>query len=99
MAKKIHQFKNIALKQNILIDDSNKKNYFPVIKLGIQGAPGVKFSLNDGGNIEIGRYGIYELDLTNLGGLITSIVFPDDEVNEKYKANIIVDIVYEGRDS
>ena len=99
MAKRIHQFKNIALNDNILTDDLNNKDYFPVIKLGIQAVPGVKFSLNGGGNIEIGRYGIYELDLTNLGGLITSIIFPNDEVNEEHKADIIVDIVYEGGDS
>lgn len=90
MAKKIHQFTGITAGINIIAE------YFPVIKLGIQAPAGTQFILNGGSSaITVGNYGIYELDLTNLGGLINSIVFKEnDEINQ-----VIVDIVYEGGDS
>ena len=89
MSKKIYQFTGLKeTNKNIL-----ENGYFPVIKLGIQGPEGTKFKLNNGGEISIGRYNIYELDLTNLGGLITSLIFVSDPTG------VIVDIVYEGGDS
>jgi hypothetical protein len=72
------------------MNDNILKDHFPVYKLGIQGPAGTKFYLNGGQQpITIGKYGIYELDLTNLGGFISSLSF------EKTDATIIVDIVYE----
>lgn len=44
-----------------------------VVALGIQGKPGTTFKINGGNNIVIGKTGIYELDLTNGLGLITSL--------------------------
>ena len=87
MAKQVHQ---------IIIDkSSNEKNviegYNPVVKLGIQGPSGTTFQINNGSIIEIGTYGIYELDLIGLGGQIKSLVF----TNIGDEGSIIVDIVYE----
>jgi hypothetical protein len=36
--------------------------------LGIQAPPGTQFTINGGSLIEVGMYGIYELDLENIGG-------------------------------
>lgn len=83
MARKIKQFTSVVEGKDILID------YSPVYKLGIQGPPDTTFKINTGTPIKIGPYGIYEIDLTRLGGQITSLVF--DKSSEK----VIVDIVYE----
>ena len=94
MAKKIHQFIGVQANQNILTPNEEIK-YLPVIKLGIQGPAGTRFRLNGSNSswITIGKYGIYELDLTNLGGFINSLEF------ENANQNIVVDIVYEGGSS
>ena len=94
---KIHQFlfnkENERLNENIL--EVSGKKYFPVIKLGIQAPPGIRFTINGGGKIEIGAYGIYELDLSGGLGKITDITFSDEKLlGESEK--ILVDIVYEG---
>lgn len=86
MSKKIHQFTAVENGVNLLED------YFPVIKLGIQGKPNTEFKINGGSVITIGYSGIYELDLTNLGGLIYSLVFTNIGEDD----NIVVDIIYEG---
>ena len=86
---KIHQFVYTELpteNENIL------GNKIPVIKLGIQGQPNVSFSINDGNNIILGQYGIYELDLSGIGQII-SLKFNGGNVDENRK--LIVDIVYE----
>ena len=85
MAKAIHQIAgNITAKINVLED------YSPVFKLGIQGPADTVFYLNGSEHpIKIGKYGIYELDLTNLGGFIGSLIF------EESSDSIIIDIVYE----
>lgn len=51
-----------------------------VTKLGIQGTPGAIFRINGGNTITLGQYGIYELDVTGLGYLISFIVtsLPED---------------------
>ena len=89
MAKKIHQFTSIQENTNILV------NYTPVVKLGIQGPEGTTFQINDGSDIKIGKYLIYELDLTGLGGQIYSLKFKEGQ----FLDSIIVDIVYEGGNS
>ena len=88
---KIHQFvfddgESLFNENNILGDK------VPVVKLGIQGQPNVSFSINGGNNIILGQYGIYELDLSGIGQII-SLKFNGGSVSDK---NIlIVDIVYE----
>ena len=60
-----------------------------VISLGIQGFPGDTFTINsDGTDIKLGKTGIYELDLTNGLGLITSLKF--SVINN----NVLIDILY-----
>lgn len=76
--------------------DNNRnvlENYSGVTRLGIQGAPGIEFSINEGGTIVMGQYGIYELDLSNGLGVITNLQFtryPENAVQKK----IYIDIVY-----
>lgn len=65
--------------------------YGSVVQLGIQGAPGTKFVLNEGGAITLGTYGIYELDLTGGIGKVISISFPKQTLVE----DVYIDMVYE----
>ena len=67
-----------------------------VTMLGMQAAPGTQFRINNGGIIEMGFYGIYELNLEHIGGAITSIVLvaPSPEFGSK-DTSIIIDIIYE----
>lgn len=69
-----------------------------ITHLGIQGAPGTKFYLNNGPHpITIGFTGIYELNLEGLGH-IYSIRFDKDSI-EQYNQNnacLLIDIVYQG---
>ena len=69
--------KNIKKNKNILEGKL-------VIKIGIQGPAGTKFTLNNGSNIEIGAYGIYELDITGLGYItdMRLISLPNDNNND-----------------
>lgn len=65
-----------------------------VSMLGIQATPGTPFKLNGGGEIQIGFYGTYELDLSRFGGLIKSIEVKPAASYPK-DAKIIIDILYE----
>jgi hypothetical protein len=47
-----------------------------VTQLGIQASPGTIFTLNNGTDIQIGKTGIYELDLEGLTYL-TNLVFTE----------------------
>ena len=80
----------------IVINKSSTDNiiqqYYPVYKLGIQAPPSSKFMINNSGTITMGSSGIYELDLSNLGGQIFSLVF-----NELNGQEAIIDMVYEGK--
>lgn len=76
-------------------------NYKLVSKLGIQGPIGLKFYLNNGEYpITIGKTGIYELDLENIGRINSirfdradiSTFFPSDNLTNR----LLIDIVYEG---
>lgn len=68
--------------------------FTPVAKLGICGAPGTKFRINGGSEIEIGAYGIYELDLSNGLGVIASLEFTFVEFDEDTPI-LLVDFVSE----
>jgi hypothetical protein len=65
--------------------------------LGIQAMPGTRFRINDGGDMEIGLYGIYELDLVRIGGTVTSIKIQQVKnlPTESNNSKIIVDVLYE----
>ena len=81
---KVAQIIKITTGENVL------KDYAPVIKIGIQAPEDTAFQLNNGSDIKMGKYGVYELDLEGLG-YIESLVFKGE-----IKDDIIVDIVYEG---
>lgn len=81
----IYQIKGVKAKENVL------ENKNAAIKLGIQAPPNTIFYISNLDNpISVGRYGIYELDLTYLGGRISFLAFAED--NDK----VIVDIICEG---
>ena len=61
----------------IIIKSASEKNQLEnklVTKLGVQGTPGATFQINGGNDITLGQYGIYELDVTGLGYLISFVV-------------------------
>ena len=109
MAKKIIQFRyfgeNNSKNYPATINASNLASgtvfdgYMPIIKLGIQALPGFKFRLNANlDNIIVGGIGMYELDLTNSSGYITSINCNDvslDLINKEKDAYLIIDLMYE----
>lgn len=78
------------------------QSYFPIFQLGVQALPGTKFYLNDAASpIIIGQTGIYELDLqeeteiSNMKFEKSSI----DTIAANPSAYLIVDIIYEGKES
>lgn len=97
-------------RKNILSEDNNGGlgNFYNVIQLGIQGAPGTRFWLNDAqgsdnsdvaAGIVLNWTGIFEIDLTGTGGEINSISFDgEDDTKNLYRGQnvkLIVDILYE----
>ncbi len=74
-------------------------DYPLVSQLGIQGPPGMRFYLNRGSDpITIGKTGIYELDLENIGRIF-AIRFNEQDLEELVQATdsrLLVDIVYNG---
>ena len=68
-----------------------------ITHLGLQASPGTTSFLNRSDNsIQIGKTGIYEIDVSGYG-YITSIIFSDDTLANVNEDNgIIIDIVYEG---
>lgn len=115
MANVVKQFRfysdNASLNQpsnatkSLLTSGRLFENYRPIIQLGIQTLPGVKFYLNAdvlSDPIIIGQTGIYELDLK--GDIeISSLTFDGssiDRISETPEAYLIIDIVYDdGRES
>ena len=109
MAKKIIQFryfgelndKNypLTITKAKLMSGVIFDGYTPIIKLGIQSLPGTKFRLNANQDyIMVGGTGLYELDMTQGSGVITSMNFDEisliniDENNDAY---LLIDILYE----
>ena len=68
-----------------------------VSHLGIQASPGTTFFLNGDNNpIQIGKTGIFEIDVTGYG-TINSIILTETSLNTVNEDNgIIIDIIYEG---
>lgn len=75
-------------------------NYTPIIQLGIQSLPGLKFNLNSNLDpIIIGASGMYELDLTDSSAHLTSLSFESESlelINNNPDGYLIIDIVYQG---
>ena len=85
--------KNKLTKGNIIND------YRLVSQLGIQGPPGLRFYLNKGNDpIIIGKTGIYELDLENIGRIFAIRFNAEDLENlvEKSDSRLLIDIIYDG---
>lgn len=107
--------KNFPLLENTSISENPNffwtnnvlENIGPIVKLGIQTLPGVKFSLN--GNmvnkntlLTIDHTGLYELDLTNVSASITTLSFDAASlilINSLDNASLIVDVAYYVADS
>ena len=74
-------------------------DYVPIVQLGVQALPGTRFNLNANiDSIVMGVSGMYELDLTNSSGKLTSLTFSKDSLDQIDKnpdGYLIVDIVYE----
>ena len=76
-------------------------DYRLISKLGIQAPVGMRFYLNNSDSpITIGKTGIYELDLENIGR-IYSIKFNDADVSKYFPTNnttnrLLIDIVFDG---
>lgn len=77
-------------------------SYYPIVQLGIQAMPGAKFYINvSDAPVIIGQTGIYELDLSGRTE-ISHLYFHREtmeQINELNNAALIVDIVYEDKDS
>ena len=75
-------------------------DYTPIIQLGIQSLPGLKFNLNTNLDpIVVGASGMYELDLSDSSAVLTSLTFEIDSlnlINENPDGYLIIDIVYQG---
>lgn len=111
MAKKIEQVRfynqNSALNQpkdlkmNRLVSGSVFNNKYPIIRLGIQTLPGVKFYLNHSTSpIVVGYTGIYDLDLEGITE-ITHLCFAAESVNminRNENSFLIVDFIYESEE-
>ena len=82
MLRKLKQFK-----QNFSKNEEVFNNKYKVVQLGIQTDPGIKFKINNGEELTIGKTGIYELSLGN-SIYITQLEFLQD-------VEAIVDILYE----
>lgn len=81
-----------------LLSGSLFGEYTPIVQLGIQTYPGVKFYLNNGDTpIIIGYTGIYELNVENVAE-INSLKFDATSLNQISKnenAYLIIDVIYE----
>lgn len=73
-------------------------NEIVAVSLGIQAPPNTVFKINDGDNIYIGATGIYELNLQQGLGTISSLVVLNADEVEDTSGNILIDILYEGSD-
>lgn len=107
MAKKIQQFRYYpngvsvypsGLSATKLSNGNAFAGYLPIIQLGIQTLPGVKFRLNGASNeIIVGSTGIYELDVSD-GAAITMLTFDAASlkmIDESGTGYLIVDILYD----
>lgn len=69
----------------------------PIVKLGIQTLPGVKFHLNNGlDSIMVGSTGVYELDLDGMTE-ITALCFEAESLNmiSSSEGSLLIDFIYD----
>lgn len=87
------------LNSDSLISGTAFDIYSPIIQLGIQTLPGVKFHLN--ANLDpiiVGASGIYELDLTESSVKITECYFERESltlIDNSPDGYLIIDLVYQ----
>ena len=96
MAKYPHQFKLNKNNEKLINKENILENYVPVIQLGIQGPPGLKFTIGGGGEIEVGTTGIYEINLSQGLGQIRDLRFMNGVEILGDSQYILVDIIYNG---
>lgn len=81
-----------------LVNGGAFNNFTPIVKLGIQTIPGVRFYLNGSDeNIIVGGNGLFELDLEDRIQ-ITGLRFSSSSINlinESEKSYLLIDVVYE----
>lgn len=84
--------------QESFIDGSIFKDCYPILQLGIQTLPGIRFKLNTSNDYAyIGHSGVFELDLKGQVE-ITKLQFYRESmrrIDENPSAYLIVDVVYE----
>lgn len=111
MAKKIQQVRYYqqgdsrnqpaGLAMNHLASGSVFNGYYPIVQLGIQSLPGLKFYLNNGTSpIILGYTGIYDLELDGMTE-ITKLQFDAKSlnlINANPDSYLIVDFIYESED-
>lgn len=112
MAKKVEQVRYYKqddsrnwpdhLRMNHLVSGSVFSGKYPIVQLGIQSLPGVKFYLNNSTSpIILGYTGIYDLEL---GGIteITNLSFDAESmnlINASPESYLIVDFIYESEEA
>lgn len=81
-----------------ITDMSKLSNYKNITFIGIQGKPGLQFTINGSGTITIGNTGILQIDLTN-GDIppISSISFNAGQ--DKGNLPLLVHLIAEENDS
>lgn len=81
--------------QGAVEDDLELKNNAKAVKIGIQGFPGLKFHFQNWSTdpLIIGNTGIFEIDLTDSGGVIYFLSVERIE-NFIFPNPIIIDILY-----
>ena len=108
MAKKIYQVRYYGqndarnqpqgLRMNSLVNGSVFSGMYPIVQLGIQSLPGIKFSLNHSDSpIILGYTGIYDLELGELTQ-ITHLSFDAQSmnlINASPESFLIVYFIYE----
>ena len=109
MARKIEQIRYYSedeknrnqpkgLKMNKLVSGSVFSGKYPIVQLGIQSLPGVKFYLNHGTSpIVLGYTGIYDLELDGMTE-INHLSFAAESmnlINQNPDSYLIVDFIYE----
>lgn len=90
-----------SINRSQLVSGSAFSGKYPIVQLGIQTLPGVKFYLNKGTTpIIIGNTGIYDLELDGVTQ-ITHLCFEAasvDMINNNEDSYLIVDFIYETED-
>ena len=91
-----------GLRMNQLVSGSAFSEKYPIIQLGIQSLPGVKFYLNNSSSpIILGYTGIYDLELNGITE-ITSLSFDAESmnlINASPESYLIVDFIYESEEA